>query len=375
MFQVSYYILIGALFLMAAMMFAIPLPQRDDRLKGYLISRGLLALSYIALAVYCIFKGQIRQELFSPVFLFMSNLQAVLLAMSHINLINPRLVSKRFIARHFLPLCVCLLLYIIIRIFSEHIPLVSYSALARNLSEPEVIARLIWMAEYVVIFIYYVIMLYREQNSWSKRSANFFAEDKLINPKLIQYSFIVVMLIGLTTFFITCSLNPLFSALLNYFILLLYIIVGILFMRYPVLFLEMKPLLYEDNSSNHSDENGALTESAERQRWKKQRAGIIERRLYCRSGITLEAVAREIGVSRTILSNTINRQEGMNFNAFINRLRILEAQRLMRKQPELTLAQVAEMTGYTEQSNFSRHFKHWAGQTPAEWKRWQTTVS
>ena len=94
------------------------------------------------------------------------------------------------------------------------------------------------------------------------------------------------------------------------------------------------------------------------------RKKIIERKLFLRPGITLEQIAREIGVSRTILSNAINREEGMNFNAFINRLRIREAQRAMS---EISLQQLAEKVGYTEASNFCREFKHWAGNTPNEW--------
>ena len=57
----------------------------------------------------------------------------------------------------------------------------------------------------------------------------------------------------------------------------------------------------------------------------------------------------------------------MNFNAFINRLRVQEAQRLMSEQPELSLREIAEQVGYTEQSNFTRYFKQWSGRTPGEW--------
>ena len=103
---------------------------------------------------------------------------------------------------------------------------------------------------------------------------------------------------------------------------------------------------------------------------------ILNHRLYTRPSVTLEQIARELGVSRTFLSNTINQHEGMNFNAFINRLRILEAQRMMREngQNELSLQNVSDMVGYTDQSNFTRNFKHWSGKTPSEWRETNQTM-
>jgi len=37
--------------------------------------------------------------------------------------------------------------------------------------------------------------------------------------------------------------------------------------------------------------------------------------------------------------------------------------------PRLTLADVSELLGYTEQSAFSRAFKRWSGQSPLAWRR------
>lgn len=363
MFRYSFYILIAFLSLMAVLMFAIPLPEKDKRLKGYMLSRRMIALSYVALAVYCYFKGRLELELMSPIFLFMANLQAVLLAMSHVNLLHPQLVTTRYVALHFVPMGVCMVLYGIVRIFIEHVPLVTYSALGENIGRADVIARGIWMAQYVIMYIYYIYLFAREFTRWQGMAADYFADDRYISVKLIRVSLLVVLCIGLITFGITLSLHPVLSAVLNMVILGLYIVMGILFLQYPRLFVEMKPVLYEGGS------DGLTAVERTESKWDKIRKQIISRRLYLRCGITLEQVAREVGVSRTVLSNTLNREEGMNFNSFINRLRIQEAQRLMRSQPKLTLQQIAEEVGYAEQSHFHHQFKHWSGKTPREWKK------
>lgn len=360
MFHISFYILIATLSLMAILMVAVPLPQKDDRLRGYMFSRWMLALSYLALGVYCYFKGRMELEVFSPIFLFMSNLQACLLALSHINLIHPQRVTTRYVLWHFAPMAVCLLLYIVCRLVAPHIPLTSYEAVCANLREPEVIARLVWMAQYVALVFYFITVFVRESSRWHLLAEDFFADEQMISLRLIRASFGVAMTIGFTTFAISNNLRPYVAVGLNLQILVLYIVLGVLFLQYPKLFVRMRPVLYDQD----------VPSAPVNKRWDTIRRTIISSKLYLRSGITLEQVAREVGVSRTYLSNSINQHEGMNFNAFINRLRILEAQRLMREDKEggLSMQKIAEQVGYTEQSNFARQFKHWSGKTPREWR-------
>ena len=104
------------------------------------------------------------------------------------------------------------------------------------------------------------------------------------------------------------------------------------------------------------------------------RETILNQQLYLRRSITLEQMAHELCVSRTVLSNAINQEEGMNFNSFINRLRILESQRIMKSEPSLSFQELAERVGFSEQSNFTNAFKHWTGRTPREYKEYLATL-
>jgi AraC-like DNA-binding protein len=124
----------------------------------------------------------------------------------------------------------------------------------------------------------------------------------------------------------------------------------------------MKPVLFNDDVATDDT-------AADAQRWQRMRNVIIDRQLYLQPGITLNQIAREVNVCRTTLSNTINRQENKNFNTFINNLRIEDAQQLMRQNPDKSLLDISLAVGYTEQSNFTVHFKQYAGITPAEWRK------
>ena len=370
MFTYSFYILFAVLMVMAVLMVAVPMPRDDARLHGYRLSRWMISLSYVALAVYCLVKGRLTLELMHPVFLFMANVQACLLALSHINLINPRRVTNRYVMLHFTPLIVCLCLYGIIRLFFPHIPLTTHDAPFRFIREPEVWIRILWMTQYVALCLYFAWRFVCESKRWQTLAADFFAEDKMINVHMIRVSFFFVICIGLVTLGITSSLNPTLSAILNITIMVLYIVVGILFMLYPSLFIQMKPVLYD----YHADAGIPGKSSNRSERWEKMRETILNQQLYLRRSITLEQMAHELCVSRTVLSNAINQEEGMNFNSFINRLRILESQRIMKSEPSLSFQELAERVGFSEQSNFTNAFKHWTGRTPREYKEYLATL-
>jgi len=59
----------------------------------------------------------------------------------------------------------------------------------------------------------------------------------------------------------------------------------------------------------------------------------------------------------------------MNFNAWINWLRVQESQTLLVELPQLTIAEISERLGYSDQGNFSRSFQKYMGTTPSSWKR------
>lgn len=362
MFIISIYFLIAMLLLMAVLMAVVSVSKNEPRLRGYIISRRLLAVSYVALAIYCFFKGRMQLELFLPVFLFISNLQACLLVFSHVNLINPKRTTLKYILWHFVPMGVCLAAYCIVRIFVPHTPLTEYAAFINNVGAPEVVVRTIWMVQYVVLYIYFIFLFIHEYRQWKNIAADFFADDTFINIRYIAASMVIILGIGLVSIAITLSLSPTASSALNIFIMILYIVLGILFLQYPKMFLEMKPVLFNDDVA--SDDT-----AADAQRWQRMRKLIIDSRLYLQPGITLNQIAREVNVCRTTLSNTINRQENKNFNTFINNLRIEEAQQIMRQSPDKSLLDISLAVGYTEQSNFTAHFKQYAGITPAEWRK------
>jgi len=88
----------------------------------------------------------------------------------------------------------------------------------------------------------------------------------------------------------------------------------------------------------------------------------------------LQKLARKLEISPNRLSELINNADGVNFNEFVNELRIEHAQHLMTKNPRLSNDDVANFSGFNSRSVFYRQFKQKTGITPSEFKKKMTHV-
>lgn len=81
---------------------------------------------------------------------------------------------------------------------------------------------------------------------------------------------------------------------------------------------------------------------------------------------TLASIASELGIGSRTLQRRLSDQ-GYSFQSIVDAARRDLAQRLLRKT-QYSLAEVAFLTGFSEQSGFTRAFKRWAGQTPRSYR-------
>jgi YesN/AraC family two-component response regulator len=83
--------------------------------------------------------------------------------------------------------------------------------------------------------------------------------------------------------------------------------------------------------------------------------------------ITLDDIADYVYMSRSRLSKIFNEEMGMSVSAYINRVRIERAKRLLH-DPSLTIVDVANLTGFEAQSYFSKQFKAVVGVSPKKFR-------
>jgi YesN/AraC family two-component response regulator len=80
-----------------------------------------------------------------------------------------------------------------------------------------------------------------------------------------------------------------------------------------------------------------------------------------------QLLCMELGMSRALLYNKMKSITGTGAKEYITKIRIEKAKSLM-ENPSLTIAEIAEMTGFTSQSYFSTAFKNYAGMTPSQFR-------
>ncbi len=83
---------------------------------------------------------------------------------------------------------------------------------------------------------------------------------------------------------------------------------------------------------------------------------------------TVEALAREAGLSRVHFTRRFRRATGETPSRYIIRRRIERAGQLIRESG-LKLAVIADLLGYSDVYFFSRQFKQFTGYSPAQWRR------
>ena len=81
---------------------------------------------------------------------------------------------------------------------------------------------------------------------------------------------------------------------------------------------------------------------------------------------SINAIARELGLSGKTLERRLAEQ-GESFSALLDRTQFNAVTHYL-EDPEMRLAQVAYLAGYTESAALVRAFKRWTGETPAKFR-------
>ncbi len=94
----------------------------------------------------------------------------------------------------------------------------------------------------------------------------------------------------------------------------------------------------------------------------------IRRHLLARPGHfpSLEEVARQMGHSARSLRRQLQ-VEGRSYSALVNELRYQLAREYLELTP-LSIHEIAQLLGYSEQSNFTHAFRQWSGVSPAKYR-------
>jgi AraC-like DNA-binding protein/ligand-binding sensor protein len=93
--------------------------------------------------------------------------------------------------------------------------------------------------------------------------------------------------------------------------------------------------------------------------------GYIHDNYMCK--ITLDEIAEHVYMSKSYVSKIFNEEIGENISVYVNKIRIEKSCKLLR-DPSLTIAEIANLVGFENQSYFAKQFKMEIGVSPKEFR-------
>lgn len=238
------------------------------------------------------------------------------------------------------------------------------------------------------------------QRSYLQRNellANYFSDDKMCYIRWIDIShwlFYILLALGI----VSITSGAVFNWLLQFYVVAVNIYITINFIKFANEYgtlrrattEEMIAVMDKTQSSNLSHEERKKKEEEEKAEgeestatsrtktpYKEDFKDILRPRIavwvkakaYTHEQITLEELASRLYTNKTYLSTFIKEEYDMNFSSWVASLRIAEAKRIMIKEPEKRLQEVAFECGFSSLNYFSIVFSKSEGISPSAWQR------
>ena len=351
---------------MAFIFLILPLPENKG-LHKYRTSLRFLAGAYLIMALlqflFMAFNVA-KVNMISIEELTLASIQAPLFTFALITLINPQLISKIFLTRRLLTIFILLFFYFSFK-FKWGDPIILNLVELKLLAfHPTVIIRELFALYYVYQIVYLTNLFRKQVHLYEDEIDNFFADNQSLHVSWIKYSFYACFSVGVCTFLSFFLFSSLCVLIFTVVYAIFYLVYALFYIQYPRTFIYIEQAIFTSGESTRE-----LSKNSKRLVWDELRNQIIVNKYYLKSGVTIEEMAQYLKIGRTTLSNFINNEEGMNFNMWVNSLRVEEAKWILINNPTYSLIQIAEMTGYSESSNFSRQFKLITNESPSVWRQ------
>lgn len=98
----------------------------------------------------------------------------------------------------------------------------------------------------------------------------------------------------------------------------------------------------------------------------------VSEKKFCRPELTIKDVALEMGTNHNYLSTYLNKSLNINFQTWLNSLRIEESKTYLTSGEKMSIEEISLRVGIPQSYNFSRWFRIIVGQTPLQYKKEHT---
>lgn len=363
--------------LMGVTLLVFNIPEKETT-QTYRVSVRILSINYLILSVlvFCMVLLDLRNspdDIFPFPILLICTSQGLILVYALVSLYTPKnFIRKNMLFYNIIPFFSLIVFYALSVLILGDPVCESIPGFFSSLAHPTIMARLLLLLFNVYQIVYYNAMLQKLSARYTQHLDQYYADTVQLKPRWAKNNFYFAILIGISALVSSLFKNVLIDSIFTIVFCIYYFVFAIRYMQYKDIFVKLEPEFIEDLTRNQPVENATGRERKPSGfNWGKVKSRIIDQKLYLQSGITVNDMAKLFCTNRTTFSTLLNKNEKQSFNLFINVLRIEYAQYLILENQELTLAEISQQCGYTEQSNFTRWFKKLSNETPAVWAKTQ----
>lgn len=359
-------------FILAFLLFLINVPNTEYSRK-LAKTKNTIAMCYLASSVIfylCLrHSGIDNYEVFSSLMVFVvTALSSAVLSFSLTNLLEDGDNDKFYIN----VAAIAIVSYVLMKAFW----------MPAGVTRTAIIALSIVL--FVVNCIIHIIVFHRTYKRSLKKIEQYYDEDQDHKIKWIRFCYVIMML---TQMFILVYM------LLPRGFMKIYTLWYVLFMLYFtanfISFLGSHKLLLDAFAYKTLSGQEIMERIERRKKYKQDKEGVaeqteltdpqlmrIERSLqkwvkekrFREYDKTREQIARELNTTKEMLHLYFTTKVGVDFKTWRTGLRIEEAKRLLLENPEMSTNIIAELSGFSDRSNFHRQFTKIVGCSPKQWR-------
>ena len=337
----------------ALLMFLVAVPSTTD-LNSYRTSRKIMTYAYLLFGVLSGINAMMNgpntsaSDMFiiAVITLIIGSFQSFLFTYTLIILINPSFFTRRWLRSQLIP----------ISTFS----VLSFSFLFLPAFSFQTVVFYLFLAFYLYQLIFYTYTFLKEYKQYHSAAGNYFSGDEAAHLNWVAIAFFSALSIGVLALALIVFPDPVFDLVVAILCGVFYAGFLVKYINYPYTFNEVT-ILREEPVADSAEDKTQNNLSQLIEQW-------VESKAYAQPDVTIVSLANALNTNRTYLSAYINSNMQMNFNAWINTLRIEDAKLLLKDTSQLSIADIGFRLGYTDHSSFSRQFKKITGFSPVQWK-------
>lgn len=296
-------------------------------------------------------------------------LKSLLIFFTFLSIMHELDVKKKNILKYYVtPFCLLIAYFVASMVFGDIEVYNVADFFDYLLIEPALMLRLLFFISMGAAFIISFMSIRKSYYYYVNNIDNYYADNGELKLKGMMIVSMIILVVGIIGYIYHISGSV-------HYDLFFYMTISMMYLTFVIMFINM--FMRSNVAVNEVANAVKMSKPVNKNETPSCDTAIIKEKIeswldsddkiYLRQGISISDVADSVRVNKRTLSAYINNYYRVNFNTWINSLRIEEVCKLMNSS--LSLTEISEKTGFTDLSSMSKIFKKFKGVTLSEYRK------